>query len=763
MRKQFKSLALLLVVFMLVQTIFVGVFSVSVSAAVSQPSANWGIRDQVATSISSDGLAYYTGDYVFDELSTETSGTIESMLRTLMRSTHTNLSSYDNCRDYAKYTDCEGGNSTNLTTLYSDQSIAAEPWNSGNRWNREHVWPKSLGGDSESGGGADLHHIRPAEYNINSTRGNKLYGNVSGGSTTNGGTVSGQPGGTYAGNYFEPNDNVKGDVARIVLYVYVRWYDQWGATSVTKVFQSVDVLLEWCEMDPVDTWEMGRNDVVEDVQGNRNVFIDYPEYAWLIFGKDVPTDMQTPSKKASGGVSGNPGGDSTGGGSTGGDSTGGGTTANLVDGDVVEALYALGSDESLEGTFQITGKVIALDTYNNPTIEVEGYASQPVFCYKLVDSRLTIGTVCTISATTIMRYGSSTYELKNCSVVSVETGTGTVEPTIPGTVTKTHLQIADLAGVTAGQNVGIITNKQIKLDNNITIIAGQGNAATEPCIYSDAIRMYQNGNTLTVKSVNGAAIKTVKLTLANIDAGKGPISVTGGTASELSSDNVYTITANEGATEIVIKTLGTTNTERVYVAKIEVVYDADAVSGGDSGNTGGDSGNTGGDSGNTGGDSGNTGGDSGNTGGDSGNTGGDSGNTGGDSGNTGGDSGNTGGDSGNTGGDSGNTGGDSGNTGGDNTNPGGGDHGGGAGNQGSSSGGNGDPNEGDNNEDNTTVGADDGADDEADGTTAADGTTDADGATDAIASCSSSLGGIGVMAIAIIIPFMFFRKKDDEE
>jgi len=64
------------------------------------------------------------------------------------------------------------------------------------------------------------------------------------------------------------------------------------------VFQSVDVLLEWCEMDPVDTWEMGRNEVIEDIQGNRNVFIDYPEYAWLIYGRDIPDDMTTPSGMA---------------------------------------------------------------------------------------------------------------------------------------------------------------------------------------------------------------------------------------------------------------------------------------------------------------------------------------------------------------------------------------------------------------------------------------------------------------------------------
>ena len=179
-----------------------------------------------------------------------------------------------------------------------------------NGWNREHVWPQSLGGNNTSGGGADLHHIRPSDAVVNSTRGNKKYGNADGGKTVYGSNpATGYLGGTY-GTYFEPNDNVKGDVARICLYVYVRWNSNWGAANITNVFQSIDVLLEWCALDPVDTWEMGRNEVVQDIQGNRNVFIDYPEYAWLIFGREVPDNITTPSGEAKEGNSGNNGGNS---------------------------------------------------------------------------------------------------------------------------------------------------------------------------------------------------------------------------------------------------------------------------------------------------------------------------------------------------------------------------------------------------------------------------------------------------------------------
>jgi hypothetical protein len=59
--------------------------------------------------------------------------------------------------------------------------------------------------------------------------------------------------------------------------------------------ESVEVLLAWMEADPVDTWELGRNDSVQSITGTRNVFVDYPELAFLLFGEEIPADMQTPS------------------------------------------------------------------------------------------------------------------------------------------------------------------------------------------------------------------------------------------------------------------------------------------------------------------------------------------------------------------------------------------------------------------------------------------------------------------------------------
>ena len=304
-----KNMVASLLAIVIILTTFIPVYAVGQPSSYSS-SSNSGQRDVICTTLNGTGASdYYTGSYSVDKLMSQSSTQLKTSLHNLMTETHDYISSYDDCHYKANQTDCENNNGKVLL-IYTSYSATMNQWNG---WNREHVWPKSLGGDTTKGGGADLHHIRPSDAVVNSTRGNKKYGNVSGGSNVYGSNpASGELGGCSSGAYFEPLDNVKGDVARIVLYVYVRWGSAWGADNVTKVFQSVDVLLEWCALDPVDTWEMGRNEVIEGIQGNRNVFIDYPEFAWLLFGKQVPANMTTPSGNASSGNTGNPGTDNPG-------------------------------------------------------------------------------------------------------------------------------------------------------------------------------------------------------------------------------------------------------------------------------------------------------------------------------------------------------------------------------------------------------------------------------------------------------------------
>lgn len=311
--------------------LFSGSIHITVSAAPSTYSktSNSGVRDEVCTTL--DGTSagsYYTGSYTYESLSSLSASSLKSTLNNLLTDTHAKKTSYNDCRDKATITDCEGNDTGHLTTIYTSYSATYGEYNGGSGWNREHVWPQSLGGFKTSGAGADLHHIRPSESRTNSNRGNLKYGEVAGGSSSVG-NLSGLTGGAR-GSYYEPLDNVKGDVARIILYVYVRYYDEYsGCSSVTNVFQSVDVLLDWCELDPVDTWEMGRNEVVQNIQGNRNVFIDYPELAWTLFGEEVPEGMTTPSQGTTG--SGGNGENSGGNGGNGNGGNGdGGTTEPTV-------------------------------------------------------------------------------------------------------------------------------------------------------------------------------------------------------------------------------------------------------------------------------------------------------------------------------------------------------------------------------------------------------------------------------------------------
>ena len=294
--KRFASFAIVLLI---VSALTLNIFAQKITYSDTQ---NTGIRDEICVSLEGTGaVSYYSGSNSYEKLSSLTDTELLAALRSLMTQTHAYKTSYAEARDLATKTDCEGGDGK-IVLLYTSSKVEFSDFiGSGSiGWNREHVWAKSLGGLQNEGAGADLHHVRPDDVTTNAKRGNLKFGNANGGSEVKGSTlVSGALGGYSKGGYFEPLDNVKGDVARICLYVYARYGGELSKCSnITNVFESVDVLLDWCESDPVDTWEMGRNEVVGKIQGNRNVFIDYPEYAWLIFGREVPENMTTPSGMA---------------------------------------------------------------------------------------------------------------------------------------------------------------------------------------------------------------------------------------------------------------------------------------------------------------------------------------------------------------------------------------------------------------------------------------------------------------------------------
>ncbi|CDC68598.1 MAG TPA: hypothetical protein DCR62_02785 [Acholeplasmatales bacterium] len=175
------------------------------------------------------------------------------------------------------YTDADPEIAGNIILFYGKVSVKAS-----SSWNREHVWPKSRGWFKTSGAGADIHHIRPEDMNVNTKRGNLIMGIVSGGKNNQ--YTNGVSGGYYNSNLYEPIDSVKGDIARIYMYMLIRYAQTDSSYPITNVISSMQLLLQWHNSDPVDEFEKVRNERSYEVQGNRNPFIDYPEFAEMIWG-----------------------------------------------------------------------------------------------------------------------------------------------------------------------------------------------------------------------------------------------------------------------------------------------------------------------------------------------------------------------------------------------------------------------------------------------------------------------------------------------
>src|SRR5690606_34081861 len=159
---------------------------------------------------------------------------------------------------------------------------------------REHLITQSVFNDA-SAMRTDCHHVVPTDGYVNGQRSNYTIGKVYSDSCT---STNGYKKGTsavpgYSGTVFEPIDEFKGDVARVYFYFATRYQNQitswsyamFNGTS-TQVFPDgfLDILLQWHENDPVSEMEIARNNRVYQFQGNRNPFVDNPQYVHDIWG-----------------------------------------------------------------------------------------------------------------------------------------------------------------------------------------------------------------------------------------------------------------------------------------------------------------------------------------------------------------------------------------------------------------------------------------------------------------------------------------------
>lgn len=265
--KRFKSISLIFTL-----TLAIGAFSLVSTKKQAEPQP-----------VLADSVESYYAD-IDDSL---TGNDLLTALNTLNKKKKTKNFSYGDLRYLFKYVDrTEDTPEDKQVGFYNNANIKSE-WDSGSTWNREHMWPNSRGGSAVEG---DLHMTRPTSVQINSDRGNKFFA-----------TGVYDPGQYYAA--------YRGISARIIFYSAI------AAPSLTlvdldddaesnKTMGKLSDLLKWNLEYLPDTSEDAtlelkveqfRNNAIatrSDLQGNRNPFIDHPEYACRIWGKTNATTRE---------------------------------------------------------------------------------------------------------------------------------------------------------------------------------------------------------------------------------------------------------------------------------------------------------------------------------------------------------------------------------------------------------------------------------------------------------------------------------------
>ncbi len=207
--------------------------------------------------------------------------------------------------------------------IYSENPTTIDPYNfsytadqcgtyaaEGGCYNREHSFPKSWF-SSATPMYSDLFHIYPTDGKVNGMRSNYPYGPNNGESYTsqNGSKLGACTATGYSGTVFEPIDEFKGDLARTYFYMATCYEDKisgWNSVVLDgTAFPAyntwfLNILLQWSAQDPVSQKEIDRNNAIYAIQGNRNPFIDHPEYIDAIWGSGTttPTVPAAPSNFA---------------------------------------------------------------------------------------------------------------------------------------------------------------------------------------------------------------------------------------------------------------------------------------------------------------------------------------------------------------------------------------------------------------------------------------------------------------------------------
>ncbi|GAA4309187.1 hypothetical protein GCM10023164_02440 [Christiangramia aestuarii] len=211
----------------------------------------------------------YLEDYYAEVTFSRDPELLYDILSTYTTTEHTNRLEYYQRHDYLYDADEDPSNPENVILIYTGDSRSKDEFQAGDlsegeTFNTEHIYPQSRLSSDEAKN--DMHHMRVADVNINSERLNYPYTDGSGAYKL------------VDGDKWFPGDDWRGDVARMVMYVNLRYGEPFGDVGSKQLF------LKWNIEDPVSAFEIQRNNVIEAAQGNRNPFIDNPYLATLIWG-----------------------------------------------------------------------------------------------------------------------------------------------------------------------------------------------------------------------------------------------------------------------------------------------------------------------------------------------------------------------------------------------------------------------------------------------------------------------------------------------
>ncbi len=185
-------------------------------------------------------------------------------------------------------------NPLNVILVYSGFSVPKSSWPG---YNREHLWPVSLGASDGTTPHTDVFNIYGCDANVNGTRGNKYFDVCTSGCSTH----PEAPACLYDFDSWEPRDCEKGDLARALFYMDVRYagdvpgepdlvLGDLPTASGCDCMALLQVLIEWSLQDPPDEAEELRNNMIfAQLQGNRNPFIDHPEWVAAIWAEKTPS------------------------------------------------------------------------------------------------------------------------------------------------------------------------------------------------------------------------------------------------------------------------------------------------------------------------------------------------------------------------------------------------------------------------------------------------------------------------------------------